>query len=612
MSDESRKDPSDPSSDDTVPEEKIPDYQVPDGKDPDPKDPKDSRPRKMGEDEPDAETPELLAYCFGSVTNDLSGAFYNLLNPFIVLVLALNPLLVGVVMALKTIWDGVSDPIMAYISDNIRWRFGRRRPFVLIGGIAMPIIFALTWFLFPVFFNVDEVIQMNEPPATVEEIQEEVAAEELAAQELATEEQKPEVLPTEEADLGSEMEKLVGKKTERKSIWENLAAGFEELKQSDDTTVNIIIFLSIALIFLATAQTLYSVPYYALGIEICPSYDGRTRVNVYRSALQKITAIFKQMLQPLMFGSIALTLFGIGPYFLFESPIAALQVISIIMLVVSIPATLIMFFKTKERAPIRLERKDDAGDVIKNMGFFRAIVETAKNFNVVRVFFLMKVIGISNGIFMYLAMYVNIFYVFNGDKGAGAAQAAQLAIVTMIISFLLIPVTRWMCKRFEKHRTLAFSMVMLGTGAGLQWVLYIPGKPFFQFILTPFLAFGFTAFYIVINAMIADITDDDELRTGERREAMIGAVMSFFNKAMDVFQNFLAGAVLVMAGLHAASGGDQADGVIWNLRFMSSIIPCVIIFSGIILLWKYPLTERRIEEVKSELADRRAKGQTKG
>lgn len=559
---------------------------------PDPNNPMDSRPRKMGEDEPDAKTPELISYCFGSVTNDLSGSFYNLLNPFIVLVLALNPLLVGVVMALKTIWDGISDPIMAYISDNIRWRFGRRRPFILIGGLAMPLVFALTWFLFPIFFNVEEVVVMNEPPSTIEEVQQEVKQE--------------------QADLSQEMGKLMEKKTERKSVWENLTAGFNELQSSDETTFQIIIYLSIALVLMATAQTLYSVPYYALGIEICPSYDGRTRVNAYRSALQKLTAIFKQMLQPLMFGSIALTMFGIGPYYFFDSPIAALQVISVIMLVVSIPATLLMFFMTKERAPIRLERKNEAGDVIKNMGFFRAIVETAKNFNVVRVFFLMKVIGISNGIFMYLAGYVNIFYVFNGDKGAGANQAMQLAVVTMLISFLLIPVTRWMCAKLEKHRTLAISMVMLGLGAGLQWVLYIPGEPFYQFILAPFLAFGFTGFYLVINSMIADITDDDELRTGERREAMIGAVMSFFNKAMDVVQNFLAGAVLVMAGLQATAGGDQAEGVIWNLRFMSSIIPCVFIFAGLLLLWKYPLTHKRIEEVKAELADRRAKGLTKG
>jgi GPH family glycoside/pentoside/hexuronide:cation symporter len=55
---------------------------------------------------------------------------------------------VGLAMTLIRLYDAFSDPWMGWISDNVRTRFGRRRPFILIAGIlcglGLPILFCVS------------------------------------------------------------------------------------------------------------------------------------------------------------------------------------------------------------------------------------------------------------------------------------------------------------------------------------------------------------------------------------------------------------------------------------------------------------------------------------
>lgn len=60
--------------------------------------------------------------------------------------LLIAPALVGFVFGASRIWDAVSDPLTGFLSDNTRSRLGRRRPWVLIGGISMALSFVLLWY----------------------------------------------------------------------------------------------------------------------------------------------------------------------------------------------------------------------------------------------------------------------------------------------------------------------------------------------------------------------------------------------------------------------------------------------------------------------------------
>jgi GPH family glycoside/pentoside/hexuronide:cation symporter len=53
--------------------------------------------------------------------------------------------LVGLAISIPRIWDAFSDPIVANISDNYHSRFGRRKPFILVGIIFCGLFCVLMW-----------------------------------------------------------------------------------------------------------------------------------------------------------------------------------------------------------------------------------------------------------------------------------------------------------------------------------------------------------------------------------------------------------------------------------------------------------------------------------
>jgi GPH family glycoside/pentoside/hexuronide:cation symporter len=61
------------------------------------------------------------------------------------MVLHINALWVGIVLAVPLFWDAMIDPIVGHISDNFRSRFGRRRPFIVAGAFLMGLSFAAIW-----------------------------------------------------------------------------------------------------------------------------------------------------------------------------------------------------------------------------------------------------------------------------------------------------------------------------------------------------------------------------------------------------------------------------------------------------------------------------------
>jgi len=71
---------------------------------------------------------------------------------FYVDVLGLSVALAGLVNVIYAIWDAVNDPLVGYLSDNTRTRWGRRRPWMLV-GLPFTMIFMVLVFTVPEAFQ---------------------------------------------------------------------------------------------------------------------------------------------------------------------------------------------------------------------------------------------------------------------------------------------------------------------------------------------------------------------------------------------------------------------------------------------------------------------------
>lgn len=60
-------------------------------------------------------------------------------------ILKVESVRVGWALFIPRIWDAISDPLMGHISDNFRSRWGRRRPFILVGGPLFCLFFFFMW-----------------------------------------------------------------------------------------------------------------------------------------------------------------------------------------------------------------------------------------------------------------------------------------------------------------------------------------------------------------------------------------------------------------------------------------------------------------------------------
>ena len=92
---------------------------------------------------------QKMAFGAGNLVNNLLPGALGVFMFFLVTAFGMDPVLAGLLGALPRVLDALTDPIMGYISDNTRSRFGRRRPYIFVGAILSGVLFAVLWQLDP-------------------------------------------------------------------------------------------------------------------------------------------------------------------------------------------------------------------------------------------------------------------------------------------------------------------------------------------------------------------------------------------------------------------------------------------------------------------------------
>lgn len=335
-----------------------------------------------------------------------------------------------------------------------------------------------------------------------------------------------------------------------------------------------------------TAYAFFDVPMAAMAYEATADYHERTRVAAYKS-------FFVQAM-----GILSAWLFTITQLDAFDGTLQGARVTGISMGILIMVFGLIPAFTIREGyRSLAMKRK--------GLPLFKGIKATFTN----RPFLLLCGIAAGNGIcgnmVGALGLYVTIYYIYGGDLKSAALLGAVWGTTYQVCTILALPLVTWLSTRLGKIRALRICLVILLVGSFSKWFTYQPHWPYLVLVTAVLLGPGQTAFYTIIRSMIADVCDDDELKTGLRREGMYASMQAWVDKAMGSLATILAGGVLVLIGFDQSLGGSQPADTLFYMRAAFVAIPVTGVSLALVMLHFFPLNERTMLEIRRELESRR-------
>jgi GPH family glycoside/pentoside/hexuronide:cation symporter len=205
--------------------------------------------------------------------------------------------------------------------------------------------------------------------------------------------------------------------------------------------------------------------------------------------------------------------------------------------------------------------------------------------------------GTASGLFVYVT--ADLFRLEGALSIAGVTiDPGALLLVTFIGAFLGVPLWLRLSYRVGKHRAVAAS-AMLGILAFL-YTLVMPSGDFLWAALFYLLnGIGFGAAPFLDRAMLADVVDLDQTRSGEQRTGFFFALMSMTNKIGYALPVGLLFPTLALAGFDP-NGGNSGSALVW-LGALFVGVPILCKLAIIALTWNFPVTRAMQEALRAKL-----------
>lgn len=92
-----------------------------------------------------AKTWEIAFYAMNNVSTNAYMMLVSYISYFLIGIVGVGAVLAGSLVTIMRVWDGVTDPFVGFVVDKTNGKFGKNRPFIVIGQIIM---FITTWVMF--------------------------------------------------------------------------------------------------------------------------------------------------------------------------------------------------------------------------------------------------------------------------------------------------------------------------------------------------------------------------------------------------------------------------------------------------------------------------------
>jgi len=426
---------------------------------------------------------QLAAYGAGGI---IPIALFNVAGILVGLMgnisLGLSAFWLGVILIIPRLWDALSDPVIGHISDNTRTRWGRRRPYLLLGGILVAVCFVVMWWI-----------------------------------------PKGDVVHS----------------------WFPTDSGFQWFQLS---------YILVTLLLFFTAVNIFEIPHGALGMEMTTDYHERTRLFSAKSFIGNLFA----MSTPWLFALANMQVFkGAG-----GNEADGMRYVAIMIAAILFPLSFWWFSKLKEPGFVRAAKQEKTP-------FWKDMKRTATNKNFIILTLTVFTLAMGFNFVNLLGSYIPIFYVFGGDKVAGAWLLGVNGTIWAVTGLLAVFPLNWISPKIGKRKTLVISISLMCLAQLSKIVCYNQNYPYLLIIPTILLSSGMLFFFTLGPSMVGDICDEEELITGKRSEGSYYSIFWWFIKMGTAFASFVAGALIVFTSFDEIQV-TKVDKVQGNIRELSS------------------------------------------
>jgi len=332
-------------------------------------------------------------------------------------------------------------------------------------------------------------------------------------------------------------------------------------------------------IVLSISMTIVAVPYQALLPELTSNYHERTSLATFRS----ISSIFGTLVTLLLFRQIVVAMGGDARAWSLAGIVFALWI----------------FWPWFPIWRVTYERPGSGSQApISTRDYFRLLTENQSFRRLIALFTLGRMaIDLPMALFLHYFTYV-----------IGRPEDFEPVMGVFLVSVVVaMPLWLRFSRGRDKKTTYLLGCVGWVFGLGLLFVNQSDWPFAITLAATALAGIGYSAADMIPWSMIADIADEDEIQSGERREGLYVGVFTFLRKLAGALGVALAFLALDFAGFEA--GVQNSEGVLWVLRGATALLPILFVLASAWAANQYPLTWRRHSEILEALEARRVGGE---
>ncbi len=359
-----------------------------------------------------------------------------------------------------------------------------------------------------------------------------------------------------------------------------------------ESQMGLVVYYSLAFLLFDTLYTLVNVPYTALIPELTEDYDERSNLAGWRMSFSILSALVTGGTFTLLAEDVLGQWLGGG-----TAGIRAGYALTAAIWGITLTFPLLLLFKTIQE-PAHTPDTDPFHpiqtfkEVFSNRPFRLGATIYLLSFATVDVVLVVFV--------RFLVDYVRVEPYFDN----------LILAVVLGLGFMTMPLVVYLMRRFGKRNTYIASMMFMAVVLVII-SLIPPGGQNLVLLAAVFGGLGFGAANAVPWAIVADVVEVDELKSGKRREGVYAGYLVFFRKLVSAVAIFAVGQLLSATGFISSTTGsvyiEQPAAALQALRFLIGVVPAVMLLLSVVVAWQYPLDKAAYEKILHQLETQRHK-----